>query len=216
MDWVLKLSQTVFYIGGLIIAILTYRKASNGLLNSINTEYHKKVIDRLAVLSQELYEEFDDKSDHFWARRDTAKEVVSAINDEAKQFKHELLTGKFDPSHIGVRVPNEFQVLDNQSNRIRSDPFIPDAIRKEAISYLDGRKNALMDALIREANSYASRLAKGELWKEMDENYKWFHNKLIDNLRSEGYGIDNCMSKVDSIRNSIQRYFEMHNPIKIK
>jgi hypothetical protein len=51
----LKIVQTTFYVIGSIIAILTYRAARRGLLNTVNTEYQKRVMDRLQKLSEDLY-----------------------------------------------------------------------------------------------------------------------------------------------------------------
>jgi len=58
METTLKLIQMGFYAVASTIAILTYLKAKNGLLNTVNTEYHKKVIDRLVALSDEVFKEF--------------------------------------------------------------------------------------------------------------------------------------------------------------
>ena len=68
MDSVLKFVQILFYLTAGFVAILTYIKAKSGLLNTINTEYHKKVIDRLSALSEDLFSEFDHESDNYWAR----------------------------------------------------------------------------------------------------------------------------------------------------
>ena len=48
LDDVLKIVQITFYIFGVIIAILTYSKCKKScLLNTVNTEYKKRVMDRL-------------------------------------------------------------------------------------------------------------------------------------------------------------------------
>ncbi|MEO2222654.1 hypothetical protein [Priestia megaterium] len=52
------LVQIAFYIIGATIAILTYRSAKRGLLNTVNTEYQKRVMDHLHELSETLYSEF--------------------------------------------------------------------------------------------------------------------------------------------------------------
>lgn len=59
----LTLAQIAFYVVGAIVAIPTYRAARRGLLNTVNTEYQKRVMDRLHRLSEDLYSEFDESSD---------------------------------------------------------------------------------------------------------------------------------------------------------
>src|SRR5436190_69152 len=55
----LKLVQIAFYAIASVVAILTYRAARRGLLNTVNTEYQKRVMDRLQKLSDDLYSEFE-------------------------------------------------------------------------------------------------------------------------------------------------------------
>ena len=56
----------VFYIIAGIVAVLTYRAAVKGWLTPTNTEYQKRVIDRLAKLSEGLFAEFDPTSENYW------------------------------------------------------------------------------------------------------------------------------------------------------
>ncbi|RCX03551.1 hypothetical protein [Marinomonas foliarum] len=123
MDIAVKIFQVLFYITGSTIAVLTYIKAKNGLLNSVNTEYQKKVMERLSQLSSELYDEFDQSSDKFWAKEDQAKEVLSQLHELIIPHKHEIITNK--EIHSGFRLPSKFEELDQFLNKLKSDPFIP-------------------------------------------------------------------------------------------
>jgi hypothetical protein len=58
-DLILKLVQIGFYLCAMLFTLLTYRSAKRGLLNTINTEYHRRVIDRLSEVSRELWREFE-------------------------------------------------------------------------------------------------------------------------------------------------------------
>lgn len=55
----LKIVHIVFYAVATIVAVLTYRAAKRGMLNTVSTEYQKRVMDRLQKLSEDLYSEFD-------------------------------------------------------------------------------------------------------------------------------------------------------------
>ena len=93
MDTLLKVVQIGFYITAASIGILTYLKAKNGLLNTVNTEYQKKVIDRLAELSTELLDEFDSSSDNYWLRENSVKEILDRIHEEIMPHKNEIISG---------------------------------------------------------------------------------------------------------------------------
>jgi len=49
LQTITQLAQIAFYIVGGTVAVLTYIKAKNGLLNTVNTENHKKVIEKLVI-----------------------------------------------------------------------------------------------------------------------------------------------------------------------
>ena len=78
-DWhnVVRMS---FYFVGTIITIATFWKAKNGLLNTVNTEYQKRVMDRLKEISDRLYAEFDPDSRDYWARGSVINSELRRIN----------------------------------------------------------------------------------------------------------------------------------------
>lgn len=80
LDSIAKLAQILFYAGGLLIGALTYRRAKSTILNTVNTEYHKKVIERLADLSEVLYREFDWSSDDAWYKQDDIGHVCDELH----------------------------------------------------------------------------------------------------------------------------------------
>ena len=52
IDTLSKIVQISFYIVVGLTAVLTYISAKKGLLNTVNTEYQKKVINRLEEISK--------------------------------------------------------------------------------------------------------------------------------------------------------------------
>jgi len=212
MDIALKIIQIAFYITAASVAVLTYLKAKNGLLNTVNTEYQKKVIERLADISIELYDEFDSESKNYWIRENSAKEVLDRVHDDAKPHKHEIITKSMDLS--GIPVPDKISKLDASLSKIKSDPFIPSELRNKIISLLEGRISAMHNAYFEEIEKYQDGLKAGKYWDTLDTNHHWLHNKIVDHLGKSGYGISDIEIKVHEIRSDIQSYFEGFNPIK--
>ena len=125
-----------FYVVAGVIAVLTYRAAKRGLLNTVNTEYQKHVIDRLKELSAELASEFDPESENYWARDSQVQKVTEKLNSRYLESKEKILEiGKFIPP--GVPIADDEQRLSVLSHRTKSDPFIPKNIREEISDLLE-------------------------------------------------------------------------------
>lgn len=116
LDGCLKLAQIAFFVTAGTVAVLTYIKAKNGLLNTINTEYHKKIIERLSALSAELYEEFDLLSEKHWARDRSAEELVKRINEQVAGNKKRFMEEK---DYLAIGIPVVESTIRLQVNSIR-------------------------------------------------------------------------------------------------
>ncbi len=207
-DNVFRIVQTIFYAAGTILAILTYRAARHGLLNSVNTEYQKRVMDRLHKLSEDLYSEFDPESPNYWCKGGRFAEAVQEIKDEFLANKEEILQDrKFE---IAVTVPPEelhFQAL---LEPIRSDPFMPEQIRQAVLTLLDTRIQVGRDIRISELEAYALRLAKGK--PLTDDDAFIVHNAINREEYLRGCGVAQIEDDVHEIRALIQDYFDQFNP----
>ncbi len=73
----LKMVQTIFYLTGTIITIITYKSLKKGLLNTVYTDYHKRIFDRIDNLSSELISEFSEDSENHWSKN---KEIEKILN----------------------------------------------------------------------------------------------------------------------------------------
>lgn len=212
MDIAVKIFQVLFYLTASTIAVLTYIKAKNGLLNSVNTEYQKKVMERLSVLASEVYEEFDPNSEKFWAKEDQAKEVLSDLHEKIIPYKHEIITNKEMPP--GTKLPSKFNELHIFLNKIKSDPFVPKNIREKVVELLEKRTKILLNSYMEELEVYKTGLKEGKHWDTLETNHHWFHNKINDRLYQHGCGVSQIEDAAHEIRDEIQNYFEAFNPIK--
>jgi hypothetical protein len=89
--------QIAFYLIGATVAVLTYRAAKRGLLNTVATEYQKRVMDRLQRLSEDLYGEFDMASPTHWSRVKPVHGAIEHINEVFFRWKDDILaTRRYD------------------------------------------------------------------------------------------------------------------------
>ncbi len=212
MDTMLQLVQIAFYITIATVAVMTFLKAKRGLLNSVNTEYQKKVLDRLANLSEEIYEEFDPSSNKYWAKERAAKEVLERIHEEIKPFKHEIITSK--EIGVGKPMPKRWEELRSYLDKIKSDPFIPHAIRYSVATLLEKRVETIFLSYVEELDAYFDGLKEGKYWSTLEDNEGWFHNKINERLYANNCGISQVEEAAHEIRKEIQDYFQAFDPIK--
>jgi hypothetical protein len=207
----LKIIQIAFYAIGMIVAILTYRAAKRGLLNTVNTEYQKRVMDRLQKLSEDLYSEFDLSAPTHWARIRPVHEAIEAINEVFENRRDEILTAR--KYYCGTPYTEDVRRLRDLLDPVVSDPFIPENIRAAVIDLLRNRLYVLQGIYGREFDKYADSLAKGKEapLTELDDVNK-LHNKIIEQMNKQGCGITQIEREVHEIRGLIQDYFDSFNP----
>lgn len=211
IDTFQKLSQSTFYVVGALIAVLTYVKAKNGLLNTVNTEYHKKVIERLASLGEELYKEFDEDSDDFWVKDESAKEVLDRLHEDILPNKDRIISENIIIP--GIPVSKREAKINSLMKKYKSDPFIPPKIRDKVVDLFDARASAMSESFHSAIEYYKNGLTAGKYWDSLDTNHHWIHNKINSQLYEMGCGISQVEEAVHEIRIEIQKYFERFNPI---
>jgi hypothetical protein len=207
----LKLVQIGFYIVGAIVAILTYRAARRGLLNTVNTEYQKRVMDRLQKLSEDLYSEFDPSSETYWPKVRAVHDGIDRINDVFDRNREEILAGR--KYHYGIPYTKDVQRLARLLNPVISDPFVPDDIRAAVVDLLENRIGVLSGLYAEQFEKYSTNLAKGkhEPFTELDDVNK-IHNKIVEQQNLRGCGIAQIEDAVHEIRALIQDHFDSFNP----
>lgn len=211
IDSASKIAQIGFYLGALIVAILTYRRAKSTILNTVNTEYHKKVIERVAALSEELYREFDFFSDDAWHKQDDVKDVVERLHKGLVDHKADIISS--GQVHGGIPISQRNMQLENLVRKYKSDPFLPESIREKTIALLKSRSQAMMRAHMEVLEEYKKGLAKGKYWDTLETNHHWIHNQINDRLYRDGAGVSQVEVEVHEIRLEIQKYFHRFNPI---
>lgn len=207
----LKVVQIAFYVVAAIVAVLTYRAAKKGWLAPVNTEYQKRVMDRLAKLAEDLYSEFDPLSEHHWAKIRVVHDEIKRLNDTFERHKEDLFTaGEW---LFGTPVTEDVQRLEHILRPVVSDPFIPEKIREAVVDFLENRVAVLTRIYIDEFESYCDGLAKGtqEPLTDLDA-VNAIHNRIVDAQREQGCGIGAIENEIHDLRGLIQSYFDEFSP----
>lgn len=213
IDNLLKSVQIAFYSIGICVAILTYLSAKKGLLNTVNTEYQKRVMDRLRDLADELGREYDWDSPEHWSKEMIVEQVVRRLNDYFVKNRDSILkAGKWTG---GIPMSRDYQRLLSMAQRIKSDPFIPQRIRAVVLDLLENRSRVIHESHMIVLKKYTAELAAGMHADHLDDVEGWLHNQIQDELRKRGCDVEAIEEEVHSVRKAIQSYFESFDPVKI-
>ena len=217
IDNLLKITQITFYIVTGVVVVLTYLKAKDTLLNSVNTEYQKKVINRLEELANELGSEFDSKSPNYWALHNPIREFIDQINETFAEQREELEELGYYP--YGYPVSAHLLRLRYIVDTIESDPFVPEHIRTKVKEVLGKREQTLSDVFIKEFDKYFKALLKGNAplsTQGDDPEFDKFHNKIIQKLNKKESVITAYQEQIHQIRLAVQEYLESFDPFRGK
>jgi len=213
---VASIVQVCFYIVGSTIAILTYKSAKKGLLNTVNTEYQKRVMDHLDELSETLYAEFNPDSDIYWGHRESDHRIEHIVKNTTYEFIEHLKENgdskSFDPISI-YQMPDIYKRLYKLIERVKSDPFLPDDISKYVVDYLTKRRELLLKIVQNKLEDLRQTLRE-EKYSSLDALPIIIHNQINQELYKNGIGIEQVETEVHRIRGLIKEHLKSYNPLK--
>ncbi|MDF2873370.1 MAG: hypothetical protein K0R22_53 [Sporomusa sp.] len=214
LDDVLKITQICFYVGTMILGIRTFIYAKKNIKNTVHLEYQKKVIIRLDEIANALFREFDVESEVYWHKThnfDNNIKWIDAIYEQTKQVAPESERLPLVPLYDSLSD----QYLSSLFMKVKSDPFIPEDIRRTIVAYLEDRIEVTRKVYFNTYQKYRTELANGRFEKSSPlERHALFNSWAMVELHEKGYGIRDTEKKVNSIRFKIREYFEKYNPIK--
>ncbi|MFB8426817.1 hypothetical protein ACFC4S_33190 [Priestia megaterium] len=212
---IVALVQICFYIIGTSIAILTYRSAKKGLLNTVNTEYQKRVMDHLHELSETLYTEYNYERDSKESNKyDFSYRIEPIARRILEQYKKHIKDGN-DPKEFrrrGAILPAGVVNLNKFQQKIQSDPFIPDHITQYVINYIYERFIVTRDIIIEELHEFENSL-KNQEHKGYQELPVSVDRNVSRRLAQNGFSRDRIRGEVHNIRMMIKEYLKSFNPL---
>lgn len=216
--------QICFYVVGATIAILTYRSAKRGLLNTVNTEYHKRVIDHLHELSELLYAEIDntETGNHRHSQYFKDNDFLPTAKEMTEQFIAHVKNGanSKDFRYRRPTLPLAYKKYHRLKTQVESDPFIPDVIRDYVVNYLNLRAIANKSAIDNETQRFYYWLKEqnGDALKNLpcslDEYMLTRGNPNIQTeLHDKGFSRKYVEAEAHKIRIMIKDYLKSFNPL---
>jgi hypothetical protein len=212
IDDYLKLVQILFYITGGTVALLTFVSAKKGLLNPINTEYHKIAFVKIKELSEILLSEFDPKSENYWAKDDPLEKYFKEVHEIFEKNKEQILKSKEFP--MGRPTPRAFDRLADIIREIKSEPFLPSEIREIVVKHLESRTEMSFSIQMEELDKYFKELVNGKYQGDLKYNYAIVHNRINDRMYKNGCGISQVEEQIHEVRLAIQKYLKKYDPLK--
>ncbi|WP_243557963.1 hypothetical protein [Priestia megaterium] len=228
--------QICFYVVGATIAILTYRSAKRGLLNTVNTEYHKRVLDHLHELSETLYTEFEfNLEDHSDKNHPFTKTFnINLVVEEIVYYLSGYVRrgGIVEKNNLDAFMdffyayPIIFKKSVNMRNQIESDPFIPENIANYVVKYLDERASAVREIIRFQRPRYVKVFIDNERYilesletnnNVIDERIYSLFAHLERDFRSQltlrELGPIHNLENIHAIRTMIRDYLKSFNPL---
>jgi hypothetical protein len=199
---VLFIFNIIFFVVVGTVTLLTYKSARRGLLNTVNTEYQKRVMDKLSSLSEELYSEYDNSSENYWAKNNDTLEIADQL---IEMYKSEI-------GILGHPISLKVRKLGTLLDKLKSDPFIPDEISIVLVKHLEKRVNTMEEIYFSETEEFTENLKKGKFDNNLDQAKYAFHNQIIDKLYENKCGISQIEEEIHHIRIEIKKYLQSFNP----
>jgi hypothetical protein len=166
-------------------------------------DYQKRVMDRLAKLSDDLYSEFNPASDRYLTEHNGLTDALRLIHADFHRYREEILAaGSWDEWII---LASDTLRMEQIVEPVRSDPFIPDHIRSVVVDLLERRLSAFSDVANEVLVEYRDELARGKLQPD-EMNWVPLLNKINAGLAKQGCAPGHVEESVHRIRRVIQEY----------
>lgn len=231
-DWQ-RIAQILFYITAGTVAVKTYLKAKLGLLNSINTEYQKRVMDRLSEISADLAEQIDYHSPKHLMSRASTDLVVDQIIEEWRPYKDEFINKKEVYGDIieTIPVPQAIKDLSNKQNVFYMDPFVPDQLNIEIAQFYQAKAKVIYKAYMKVFYEFQKNIFDKNFWAVVDassedlsrldvtvkfihENMKLgVHANVVSTFEELGYKSNHFDDEVNQIQKHIKRYLQQFDSL---
>jgi hypothetical protein len=201
IDLALKAVQITFYLSAIVVAWLTYRSAKRGLLSAVNTEYHRRVIDRLHVVSLNLWSEFEDHPLGLIA-------VFAAEISERTRRREGVPTSNVALGYDAGSMPRfaGARRLGSLYMSLVADPFVPSSIRERVCAFLKHRIWAMSVAAEETLKEFAATEDDGFL----DDRIL---AATLERMERKGYGPRDTRKTLRALRERIQLFLQSFDPM---
>jgi hypothetical protein len=180
--------------------------------SSTTDEYQRRVTDRLAKLSDDLYSEFNPASEDYLKDHCGLQDALALIHNDFLLYKDEILAaGEWTG---WVILPSDTLRFQRILEPVRSDPFVPDQIRKVVVELLGPRLDAFSEVSGELLHEYRNALASGEITPR-DDNWIAIMNRMNAELAQRNCSPGQVEMAVHDIREMIQQSIVFGSPVAV-
>ncbi len=207
-----KFAQISFFAVTGVLAVRTYLSARRGLLNSVNTEYYKKVIATLDEIMRELRSEFDPEDPNYWKKAKSVEYFARESVNKAESYKLQLLSHPVGSQTIPFAECYDEKRILRLIVLYKNDPFIPNEIRSYLLKMLDDRRLGITRTnlnAIRRFHSFVKE-NKGDVhFRSIDYQLA---QSILTEMTEQGCNYNQIEQKVDEFRSQVQGFFSRFDP----
>ena len=215
MELLKNVAQILFWVLTSVLASLAYFNAKKTLLSPVNTEYQKRIFDKLEILSKKLFSELKIGDDNYWLYQRPMKEVFTEICNEYKNNKESV--HEFGLEISCSSVGKNYIYFQKLADEIRYELFLPDALKEPLISYLEQRAEAEIFSTAFAVDSYINMINENKNYEEIDEEkFMEIENFYIDGMSESGFDNEAITTKNKEIMDKIINYVQSFNPNPLK
>lgn len=211
------LVQIFFWIFAGSMTFLTYKNINKSLLSPVNTEYQKRVLENLSVLSGKLFSELKLGTEHYRGHSLQMRPIWKQMQSLYIEDKDSTRENGIDI--LDIEITSEFLFSQKLADEVRYDPFIPNEIREAVTTYLDCRTEASFDSTISSIQATLANIdkiieANGEVpssYFEEDINL-FLENSYINHMDDRGFNYDKIEEMNKNIMIQVIEYIDSFNP----
>ena len=198
--------QIVFYIVGSTVAVMTYISAKKGLLNTVNTEYHKRSMDHLEALSKRL---FEFSSTEKWLQNEFKNDqyIIELIENHQQDKRDENIF-----AFVTIKENQLVKEFEDLISSIKSEPFLPEEISVRVIRNLENKVETWSTIYNRGISELQSNLlnATGDI--DVESTLMSVQNSIGNERRKKGCSIEDLENEIEDIRIYIRSYLKSFDP----
>lgn len=211
IELIKSISQIIFYVVTMIVAIFTYINARKSILSPVNTEYQKRIFDRLSEITNFICSEFQFGKSEYHLYQLPMEETLKEIVGEYELVKSSIADkGSFDITDFPAS--KEWIKFSKKYDEVQFDPYIPEKLKEPILKYLSKRADAANIAHCQAVKNFIDYANEHGCSNVINIDNDEIHNYYLVAMEQQNCDVDSLEIEVDKIKENFQKYMESFQP----